>query len=102
MAARISNESEAYRAAGRLARLLQFPLSDLTEEELVVFVEAHSSANEQHSTGQLTGSLSALHSAIAQISYDLWHDIWNAKYLFDEASEEKESEVMSVWRERIR
>jgi hypothetical protein len=98
---RISNESEVYRAQGRLTRLLQFPLSDLTGEELVVLVEARSSANEQHSTGQSSASVSALYSAIAQISYDLWKDLWNVKNLFDEASEEEESELMSLWREKV-
>jgi hypothetical protein len=98
---RISNESDAYRKAGRLIRLGQFPLSDLTEEELVAVVDALSDANEQPSTGQLTGSPLLLKSAIALFSYFLWVGMRNEKYLFDEPSEEQVSELMSVWRERV-
>ncbi len=82
MAYRASHESEAYRLAGRLNRLVQFQISELVEEEIAAFAEAHvylASIGDP-----LVGGPSAfywLQAAIAQVSYRIWEDLWNDKHL---------------------
>ena len=41
LANEVSRETEAYRMAGRLNRLVQFQMSDLNEREVTNFAEAH-------------------------------------------------------------
>src|SRR5580704_15947677 len=70
LAFRISSESEAYRVAGRLNRLNQFPCSKLTDREYVAFlanyVELVISGNNLFADHPIHFFL--LHFAIAHVS----------------------------------
>jgi hypothetical protein len=105
LAHRVSREPEGYRMAGRLNRLAQFQFSDLTERE-VDFAEAHvvlaTAGNDPFA--DYPGGFLLLQTAIAQVSYRLWEDLWNDKHpeSFGKAWEGQDFGLMSVWRTRVR
>jgi len=97
------NEPEAYRKAGRVVRLLQFPLCHLIREELLFLIEALSHADEQQSSGPLPRSVFLLHSAIERLSYLILVEMLKEKYPdshFLDAPEDPD--LTSVWREKVR
>jgi hypothetical protein len=105
IAYRASHEPEAYRMAGRLNRLVQFQISDLGEEEIATFAQAHvylASIGDP-----LVGGPSAFYSlqaAIAQVSYRIWEDLWNDKHpdSFEKAWNGQDFGLMLLWREKVR
>lgn len=106
LAFRISSESETYRIAGRLSRLTQFPLSELTDQEFVAFAEAYVdlviSGNSLFTDHPLHFLL--LHASIARVSNLMWEGLWNEKHpdRYGKAWEDQDFELMTVWREKVR
>lgn len=105
LADQVSRESEEYRMAGRLNRLIQFQFSDLSERELTAFAESHVDlAKTVESFADDPDWFCALHCAIALVSYRVWEDLWNVKHpdRFGEAWEGEDVALMSLWREKVR
>ena len=101
----VSHETEAYRTAGRLNRLVQFHFSDLNETEVTAFAEAHVQLAK---TGNdlFAGhphSFYLLQSAIAQVSYRMWEDFWNEKHpdQIGKAWHGQDFSLMLIWREKV-
>jgi hypothetical protein len=106
LAREISRESEPYRLAGRLNRLIQFQFSNLTEREVATFAEAYvdqSKAGEDPFTND-QGVFYPLQSAIAQVSYRMWEGLWNEHHpdSSGKAWDGEDFALMSIWREKVR
>lgn len=100
-----SRSAESYRLAGRLSRLVQFRLSDLSEREVTAFAEAHvqSAKTGNDLFAGHPHSFYLLQSAIAQVSYRIWEDLWNEKHpdQIGKAWHGQDFALMSVWREKV-
>jgi hypothetical protein len=106
LAFQISSESEVYRHAGRLNRLVQFPCSEFTEREVEAFAAGYISLIEE---GNDLGSehpldFVSLHRNLALASYHVWENLWNEKHpdRLGSALEGQDFELMVVWRGRVR
>jgi hypothetical protein len=106
LADQVLRESEAYRLAGRLNRLVQFQFSDLNERELTTFVEAHvqSAKTGNDLFAGHPHRFYLLQSAIPQVSYRMWEDFWNEKHpdQIGKASHGQDFALMLIWREKVR
>jgi hypothetical protein len=106
LAGQVSRESEAYRLAGRLNRLVQFELSDLNEREITAFAEAY--VVQAKETGDPfandRGWFYPLQSAIASVSYRMWEALWDENHAdqLGEAWHGQDFALMSIWREKVR
>jgi len=106
LAYQASPEPEAYRLAGRLLRLLGIPISDLHDQEVVALAEAHvhlAKAGED-SFSDDPHYFFLLQSAIAQVSYRLWEELWDENHpdRFGQPWDGQDFTLMSVWREKVR
>jgi replication fork clamp-binding protein CrfC len=100
----VSRESKTYQRAGRLNRLVQFRFSDLNEEEVTDFAEAHVDiAKENPSFGTDPEGFYLLQSAIAQASYRLWERMWDQKHpdKTGKAWEGQDASLFSIWRQQL-
>jgi hypothetical protein len=106
LADQVSRESDVYRMAGRLNRLVQFQFSDLSEREITAFAEAHINqvteaedffADDPH-------GFFRVHCAIAQVSYRMWEDLWNERHpdSFGKAWDGEDFDLMALWRAKVR
>jgi len=101
---KVSREPEECRLAGRLNRLIQFPMSELTEEEIVTFAESHVRlAMAKHDLFLDRSGFYPLQLAIARVSYRMWEDLWNEKHpdRSGKAWEGEDVSLMWVWREKV-
>ena len=106
LADQVSRETEEYRMAGRLYRLIQFRFSDLSEREVTAFAESHVdlAKTAEDPFADDPDGFCFLHCAIALVSYRVWEDLWNEKHpdRFGQAWDGEDFVLMSIWREKVR